>query len=122
MYGMKMKFCPINSRKSEEKYYWEKGKFAFSRALNNWTLSKGVKCENGKKKLRGNWWFDLEKGTIAMKLMKGVQKCHDAECSRKSSISRNVFKSCGKCERVFYCSKKHQKRDWKVHKFECFFY
>ncbi len=117
--GTKMKFSGNN-------YHWEKGKFLFSVGLNRWTLVKGVKCVNGKKKKRGNWRYDAREGKVVVKRLKGVQKCGDSKCSRKSSNSKNMFKCCGKCARetTFYCSRsrKHQKRDWKVHKFECFFY
>ncbi len=36
-------------------------------------------------------------------------------CKKKSQ----VLKWCSRCQSIYYCGKKHQKRDWKVHKLYC---
>ncbi len=45
-----------------------------------------------------------------------LKECSDRKCKRKDVRLR----MCGRCKAVFYCSRKHQKRDWKRHESQCF--
>ncbi len=98
---------------------WERGKFQYIDGLKKWELVEGVKCIKGKK-LRGKWSFNEKKNK--MKGEKIVKKCGYEKCVRNSESSTRKFKLCGKCEKVLYCSRKHQKSDWKNHKYECSYY
>ncbi len=98
---------------------YERGSFAFIKELGKWKLVVGQKCLGVKKK-SGEWSFSPEKG--GMKRMKPMQFCGYEKCMRNSEKSRRNFKICGKCENLHYCSRKHQKRDWKYHRFVCSFY
>ncbi len=99
---------------------YERGKFEFIKELGKWELVDGQKHVGGKKTKSGVWKFNRKKG--GMKRAKTSYFCGDEKCMRKSENSRKKFKICGKCEKVHYCSRKHQKRDWKHHKFVCSFY
>ena len=46
-----------------------------------------------------------------------LHKC--SNCSKHEKRERKAFKCCGKCKKAFYCSKKCQISDWKVHKHKC---
>ncbi len=100
---------------------WERGRFDFVEGLERWELREGVKCLKGKKR-RGEWFYDVNKNK--MKGVKVVRNCGDEKCERKNSEKSKIriFKICGKCEKVFYCSTKHQKRAWKMHKYVCSYF
>ncbi len=98
---------------------WERGKFEYVEKVNNFELVEGVKCLNGKK-MRGKWIYDAEKRE--MKGVKVVKKCEYGKCKRNSESSKRVFRLCGKCQKVFYCSRRHQRNDWMLHKYGCSYY
>ncbi len=45
-----------------------------------------------------------------------LKECDHRKCKRKDVVLR----MCGRCKAVFYCSRKHQKKDWKRHKDDCY--
>ncbi len=98
---------------------WERGKFDYIQELGGWELVEGVKRAKGKK-TRAKWVYNKRNGK--MKALRVVKKCKYWKCSRDSETSRNIFKLCGKCEKIFYCSRKHQKNDWESHKHVCSYY
>ncbi len=96
------------------------GRFDFVEGLDRWELREGVKSFKAKKR-RGEWFYDANKNK--MKGVKLIMVCGDEKCERNSEKSKKrIFKICGKCEKVFYCSRKHQKRAWKVHKYVCSYF
>ncbi len=61
--------------------------------------------------------IDEKKKKRSLLNMAALRECNDLLCKRKDRLLR----MCKRCEGVFYCSKKHQKRDWIAkHKDECF--
>ncbi len=93
---------------------WERGKFQYIEGLKRWELVEGVKCVKGNK-IRAKWIYDANKNE--MKGVKMVKKCGLEKCERNSEKSRRVFRLCGKCKNVFYCSRRHQRNDWQDHKY-----
>ncbi len=100
-------------------YFLFRGKFSYVKELERYELMEGVENVDGKK-TRGKWLYDPRKSE--MKAVKMVKKCEYVKCSRDSSISKRVFRLCGKCEKVFYCSRRHQRNDWEYHKYACCYY
>ncbi len=49
----------------------------------------------------------------------GEEKCAHCGAKSSSSVKGGVLLSCGGCGAVKYCSKEHQKSDWKRHKANC---
>ncbi len=89
-------------------------------------LIKGVTCnrKDGRglevKKTRAKWVYSRKEKKI--KALKVVKKCGERKCKKSSGNSKRSFKLCGKCQKVFYCSRKHQKADWDDHKYICSYY
>ena len=48
-----------------------------------------------------------------------VSHCSLPGCPRNDRASSQNFKRCKRCAVAKYCSKKHQREHWKVHKREC---
>ncbi len=109
--------------KSGREIRFERGFFRFIDGLKRWELVEGVKRRNGegkKKKIRGKWiYHPKENKMICVKFLK---ECNYRKCERNSDSSKRVFKLCGKCKKTFYCSRRHQRNDWKFHKYMCSFY
>eukprot|EP01040_Poterioochromonas_malhamensis_P003004 gene3004-3191_t len=40
-------------------------------------------------------------------------------CSKTLAVDGTALMQCSQCKNVYYCSKEHQKRDWKSHKKYC---
>ncbi len=102
---------------------WERGKFEFIPELRRWELVEGVKCNNKEgKKIRAKWLYDPKEKK--MKGVKVVKKCGYWKCERNSNSesSKRIFKLCGKCQKSFYCSRRHQRNDWVEHKYVCSYY
>ncbi len=96
-----------------------RGKFGYIKELESYELVEGVESVD-RKKTRGKWLYDSRKSE--MKAVKVMKKCEYAKCSRDSLKSKRVFRLCGKCEKVFYCSRRHQRNDWEYHKYVCSYY
>ncbi len=98
---------------------WERGSFRYFPQLKRWKLVEGVKCKNGER-IRGKWVFDKKEKKI--KRQKIIKKCGYEKCKRSSENSKIIFKLCRECRKEFYCSKKHQKKQWECHKYDCSYY
>ncbi len=98
---------------------WERGKFEYIQKLKRYELVEGVKCEKGKK-IRAKWIYDSHKHE--MNAVKVVKECGYMKCKRNSENSKRIFRLCGKCQKMFYCSRRHQRNDWAKHKHACSFY
>ncbi len=110
----------IKERRVGWLWEYEKGNFGFIKELKKWELIEGKK-KLGEKKISGKWKFCRKKG--GMKKVKCVHFCGDGKCLRNAKDYPKIsFKVCGKCDKIRYCSRKHQKRDWEYHKFSCCFY
>ncbi len=99
--------------------YWERGKFGYIPQLKRYELVEGVKLVN-EKKVRAKWIFNEKEKK--MKGVKVIKKCAHKKCKRNSETSRREFKLCGKCKKLFYCSRRHQRNHWKDHKLDCSYY
>ena len=55
---------------------------------------------------------------LMLRHLKLCSYCRKLEERSKVPKSR-AMKKCGRCKLVFYCDRKCQKRDWKVHKLMC---
>eukprot|EP01084_Bolivina_argentea_P095998 172568_1 len=61
-------------------------------------------------------YFKNKKSYQIMKNICCAKECNLFQCKRKDT----KLNKCSKCQSVFYCSKKHQKMDWKIqHRDEC---
>ncbi len=117
--GKKKKWSALIPIFFEEMRFLIRGKFGFIKELGGYELIEGVENVDGEK-TRGKWLYDPRKSE--MKAVKMVKKCEYVKCSRDSSKSKRVFRLCGKCEKVFYCSRRHQRNDWEYHKYVCSYY
>lgn len=61
---------------------------------------------------RKNWQLKRHHGRLQVKKMSSQPAC--GFCGAAEKLQR-----CGQCKLVLYCSKEHQKSDWKRHKNEC---
>lgn len=48
-----------------------------------------------------------------------ISHCYYCQTKKVSFGEEKAMKLCGRCKRVAYCSKEHQKKHWKKHKWEC---
>ncbi|MCP3926286.1 MAG: zinc finger MYND domain-containing protein, partial [Desulfobacterales bacterium] len=102
--------------KISDKNNWERGKFEFIEEMGNYELVEGVKCMDGKK-TRAKWIYDCKENE--MHGVKMVKRCAHPQCQRNSENSKKVFRLCGRCQNVFYCTRRHQRNDWQRHRCSC---
>ncbi len=104
--------------KEKLKIYKKESRENFSRNTESLSLFMTEHVEKYVEQMEGDMHRKKECKSWIMVILNlfTLRECNDEKCKRKDVL----LKMCGRCKAVFYCSRKHQKRDWKRHEILCF--